>query len=742
MPGHLKQTPPEGFRLQGTDGIRAEVKLSSSPDLAGMSPQQVFLEHNVITDAFMELYAYAHVRLLIHQGRLNPGDNIVVGWDPRDPGGTFVNAVVRGVRKARANALVLGVVPTPLVPAYMLYKNAGGGLMVTASHNPKDQNGIKTFFAHRGMKLLPQNDIELTQAILKVNHKNLAKIKLSGKKVDARRDALEWFESFSLHPENSWTDYVSFKNIVLVVDPANGALTGFAARMFRRAGFGRVYEVNRKLNGDVNLNSGVADLEGHPAIAPSMIAKGSGAFSKHAAVIKVFELGRKHKKEILAGKRRVAGAVFDGDGDRFYRLDYNPYNDSLIVLSGDETAYLQAKYLMARNPEQYKNTAYINTVESDFNAGRAAEQLGLNLQLAAVGDKWILLRIAIMIAETHLKSLAKKAKQTKSRDGKRIQKAIPDLKSRLRKAARARFPDAHQFAEIEQVISRLEQQTHLLKTAPQGITAPLKNLPFAVGSEETGHNITLGWMETGDAHRVPLFCGNGLKSALNTFAATQYLLGNRATASYFSHLTKPFSPGYKKTDYAFYVKKERFHKNSAVWKRVKRCILAEAEHLGYSGKAVNFPEDPDMLYMSLKPSAAGKNSSRPSAAVFVRNSGTENKIGVNLRCHRRDAGKLRKVGEEVCRVLFTSIKDADHHYYKMELDILNQLATGLGPEQIRGRRSLRSRGAVPLPEHRIRVEPQFLPRLLMEMKKQNLIQLTPNGYRLTPRGQWYRRQTG
>lgn len=723
MSKHLKQTPEDGFRLQGTDGIRAEVKLSSTPDLKGLSPQQIFLEQNVITDGFMELYAYAHVRQLIQQDRLKPKDGIVVGWDPRDPGGKFINAVVRGVRKAGADALVLGVVPTPLVPIYMLYKSAGGGIMVTASHNPKDQNGIKTFFAHRGMKLLPQNDIELTGAILRVNPKVLAKKKLTGKKVNVREEALGLFESFSLHQENSWIDCVSFKNILLVVDPANGALTGIAARTFRRAGFGRVYEVNRKLNGDVNLNSGVADLEGHAVITASMIAKGSGAFYKHAAVLKVFELGRKHKKEILAGKKRIAGAVFDGDGDRFYRLDYNSYNDSLIILSGDETAYLQAKYLMARDPEKYRNTAYINTVESDLNAGLAAEKLGLNLQLAAVGDKWILLRIAIMIAETRLKALAKQAKKTKNRSREQTNKAILGLKNRLRQAARARFLDAHRFAEIEQAITQLEQQARGVNTASHDSQDPLHNLPLAVGSEETGHNITLGWLETEDGNRAPVFCGNGLKSALNTFAATQYLLGKRTPASYFSQLEKPFPPGFKKTDYAYYVKKERFYKNSAVWKKVKRCILEEAGALGFSCKTEHFPEDSDMLYLALKPVAVGKTSSRTSAAVFVRNSGTENKIGVNLRCDRKDAGKLQKVGEKVCRVLLTFIKDVDHHYYKKEQSVLNQIAAG------------------PLPEHRIRMEKQFLPRLLTEMKKQNLVLMTPKGYSLTPRGKWYRSQT-
>ena len=141
----------------------------------------------------MEIYAYAHVKELILKGGAQIGDSIVIGWDPRDPRGNFTSAVVSGVCKAGANALILGVVPTPLVPMYMLYKNALAGFMVTASHNPKDQNGIKTFCSFRGLKLLPENDVALTRAVLEVNPSTLRKLSLKGKRIDSRREALKLF---------------------------------------------------------------------------------------------------------------------------------------------------------------------------------------------------------------------------------------------------------------------------------------------------------------------------------------------------------------------------------------------------------------------------------------------------------------------------------------------------------------------------------------------------------------------
>ncbi|MBI5428673.1 MAG: hypothetical protein HZA02_10420 [Nitrospinae bacterium] len=752
-PSKISETP--GFRLQGTDGIRREVKPASAPELAGLSPQEAFLERGFITEEFMELYAYAYSRQLVEEGAEKRP--VVIGWDPRDTRGMFNSAVARGARKAGMNVLRLGVVPTPLVPLYMTHKNARGGFMVTASHNPRDQNGIKIFHSYRGMKLLPQNDVELTRAVLALDYRSLKDLPETGEAVDCRDDALDLFARFSLDPENSWLPpgtppgatppradaeagcgsplqrgpggfafRRSLRVIVasppfdkggvggfargatLIVDPANGALSGIAADIFRRAGFEEVVEVNASLDGDVNLYSGVADLEGHKTIPAKAIERDSGPFRRHKAIVKLFELGRKYKKEILAGKRTVSGAVFDADGDRFYRLDYDPFRDAIVVLGGDETAFLQGKYLMARDPKRYRGAAYINTVESDFNAGKAAAELGFKFVLSPVGDKWILSRIASLIAGTRQLGIS----------------------------------DVRRFEELEKGKAAME----------------LDRIPFAVGSEETGHNITLGRLgqraagpngpdldgasatldamppragaeaERSAATRrrsgafpggTPVFFGNGVKSALNTFAASQFLLAKKSPRARFAFLEKPFKPGFKQTLYVYYVKKPLFHKGSKIWNRVKRTLLDEGRKLGYDVKTLAFPEEPDMLYLALKPGRGrGKTRSSP-AGIFVRNSGTENKIGINLRGARTDAAKLRAVGERAARILLASLKDEANHFYKLELEVLSQVA------------------GKPRSEGEIDLNPAERTRLLNEMTKQDLIRLFPEGYRLSPRGKWY-----
>ncbi len=690
------------FRLQGTDGIRREVREASA--FPGLTPLEVFLTHGVITESFMELYAYAHVSQAIASGRMRPEAGFVVGWDPRDPNGTFSEAVVRGVRKAGAAALVLGVVPTPLVPMTAVHKNAGGGFMVTASHNPKDQNGIKTFCAYRGMKLLPANDAALTRAIRDTDWQRVEPLPPAGERIELRAEALDLFRRFSLLESNSWIDAAllpALKQFTLVVDPANGSLSGIAAEVFKLCGFGRVVEVNGKLNGDVNLHSGVADLEGLSAITPDMIEKPAGAFRRHKAVVKLFELGRKSRDALKLGSRRVAGAVFDADGDRFYRLEYDPFADALLVLSGDETAFLQARHLLEKDPKAYRNTLYINTVESDLNAATAAKSLGLKPKLTAVGDKWILLQTAFLIAEAKLAHLKKNAA------GK-----LPARLTGLWDAVRKQDAfDVDAFAELETTLDA-EMPSQPAWDAFAGKTGRLK---LAVGSEETGHNITLGRLETDDGGAVPVFFGNGLKSALNTFAATETLFAGQRTRRYYSGIHRPFPPGYKATLYAYHIDKARFSRDSEVWKRVRKTILSTARDLGFKGSAQRFPEDPDMLYLTLKQSVDAD-----PAAVFVRNSGTENKIGVNLRGAKKQAKALNAIGEAVLRLLLAEMKDTDDRFYKLERDVLNLAAGG------------------PVAENKLKVDKAVRPRLLAEMGKQGLIQLSDMGYRLTPRGKWYR----
>jgi phosphomannomutase len=583
--------------------------------------------------------------------------------------------------------MVLGVVPTPLVPLFMLHNGAAGGIMVTASHNPKDQNGIKLFLPFHGMKPLPSDDCDLTRNLLKQNFDAIKKFSLKGGRTNCRQKALALFQHFSLLPKNSWIDSPdTLKDLILVVDPAFGALTGIAAQIFQEAGVGKVLEVNAGKNGEVNLRSGVADLEGCPRITADMILKPTGLFHSHKAIVKLFQLGRANKKFAESGKKRIAGAIFDADGDRFFRLEYDPFQDTLWVLSGDETAILQARHLLSRFPENYTGSLYINTVESDLNASASAESMGLTPLLTAVGDKWILLKI-------HLAILQQKLLMAKHSPKK--QKELKNKIALLQKKG----------------VTRVGDLLSLEASIPPSQTAAKNNFAvLAVGSEETGHNITTAFLTLPNWKEVPIYFGNGLKSALNTFSATEHLAATLSPKRYIQSVRQPFLPGFKSTLYTYYIRQELFCRDSQVWRKVKRLLFQSAKQSGYSAKTRNFPDDPDMLYISLSGRKAG---------IFVRNSGTENKISVNLRGRKSDARKLKKIGLEILKLLFFLLKNRDSLFYKMELYVLSQIASR------------------PVIDEELKVKNPYKSRLINEMRKQNLIQLSLEGNHLTPLGKWY-----
>ena len=692
------------LRIQGTDGIRSEVRLSSSEEAENLTPQEVFLELGYITEEFMEMYAYAHTRRLISAGKIQAGNNIVIGWDPRDPKGNHNSAVVRGVCKAGLNAMILGVVPTPLVPMYMIYKNACGGFMVTASHNPKDQNGIKIFCSFKGLKLLPANDTILTRSVLELESSSLDKLPIIGKRIDSRREALELFYNFSIGQKNTWIPselkITLFKNITLVVDPANGSLSEIAVKIFSQIGFRNVIEINSKLNGNVNLKSGVADLEGKTIITKEMTKKGAGLFSEHLAITKLFELGHENRASVARGKQRICGAIFDADGDRFYRLDYDASKDALIIMNGDESAFFQAKYLITTSPKRYKGTRYINTVESDLNISPALKEQGFLPLLTPVGDKWILLKIALLIIEKQIR-VVKKSKENKVLLSN-ILKKWKDIQSKD-------FLNVLNLEKLESELSEFDKIKY--KAEPPQSTE--KNTLFSIGNEETGHCITEGHLTLKNKKQVPVFLGNGIKSAINTFVSTQVLLGSKSTQAYFSNLYHPFPLGYKKTLYTYYVNKKLFYKNSSLWNQVKTSVYQEARSKNFSPRITSFPEEPDMLYIVLNSNKGGH------AAVFVRNSGTENKIGVNLRGPMKSAAKLKFIGEKCIRVLLSSMKDFENHLCKLEEDILNQLIHGS------------------VSNTKLKFKKPVGNRVLLEMGKQDLIKLTENGHALTSLGKWY-----
>ena len=545
--------------MQGTDGIRRRVALSLNDAVNGLSPLEAYTQKGFITEQFLEQYTYAYCSSLPEESE------VVVGWDPRDTQGAFTSAVVSGVRKAGCSAIVVGVFPTPGIALYHIWRGAAASLAVTASHNLAEYNGLKIFQGPQAMKMFADEERALTKRVIALDYDSQVEpLAPLGNRIDARAEALDMISRFHLDPRNSWLpEGDTLGDFPLIVDAANGAYSEIAANLLRRIHGGDVVEVNADAaSGQVNFRGGVTDLEG-----VTEIGRADPHFKDHIGVQAVLDL-------------RGKAMVFDADGDRFFRLDYDHEEDKVLVGAGDRNALLQAAYL-ARNDQS--GNLFVTTVESDLNAYRAAEDMGFRTILTGVGD---------------------------------------------------------------------------IRILHHAVVNPRR---FVIGSEESGHTITPGWLTTRGGEDVRVFVSNGLKSAINTFVAS------RGKTS--KEIHQPFRSGFKRNSVVYHVRKELFYSGSEVYKGVERLIAAEV-HLGQV-EEVAFDDELDLLYLAVRDAAGRQN-----AAVFVRNSGTEDRTVVSVRGRLEDSEALTSIGILAAGYIAGSMKDRTHPIALAEQEVLATLKEG------------------------------------------------------------------
>ncbi len=353
-------------KIFGTDGVRGVVSLERPS--AGSNFLQLFSLSHKLTPELVRNTARSFAASLLLSGSAKKGDTILVGEDGRDyyDGKPFKSALIDGLRLGGFEVADAGVIATPGLPVIMAVKKYKAAAMLTASHNPSNQNGVKFFV--EGLKVLPEGvcgDYAITAGVY-----GLLFGLEGGVKPPPRGRAL--YESGTIYSEVT-AKAVPFKEglkgLELIFDPANGAGTVFGKRIFRALHI-KAKCVNDDPRGyNINQGGGVALLEG----------------------VEKFEYSESQKHLPQAVKELIAdniayGLVLDGDGDRCYLLANNSLRKAVYVINGDKLSFLIARYLKASVPEGI----FINTVESDLMAALSAEkELGLKTRLACIGDKWV-----------------------------------------------------------------------------------------------------------------------------------------------------------------------------------------------------------------------------------------------------------------------------------------------------------------------------------------------------------------
>ena len=266
----------------------------------------------------------------------------IVGQDSRASGEFLEAAVVAGLASAGVDVYRVGVLPTPAIAHLVAESGADLGVMLSASHNPMPDNGIK-FFAKGGGKL----DDALEAAIEKRMGEPWQRP--TGRNVGRVINDDSAAERYIFHLLNSLT--TNLTGIKVVVDCANGAASRVAPRTYTRAG-AEVIAISSEPDGwNINENCGSTHLENLKA--------------------KVLELGAD------------LGIAHDGDADRCLAIDSNGNEVDGDFIMAILAAEWQSRGLL-------KNETIVGTVMSNLGFFKAMESLDINVETTAVGDRYVL----------------------------------------------------------------------------------------------------------------------------------------------------------------------------------------------------------------------------------------------------------------------------------------------------------------------------------------------------------------
>lgn len=309
----------------GTDGVRGEANIELTPELAfklGRCGGYVLSQHE--------------------SDERRP--RVLVGRDTRISGQLLENALIAGLLSVGIEVFQLGVISTPGVAYLTRVQKASAGVMISASHNPAQDNGIK-FFGNDGFKLVDEQEAEI-EALLDATEDTLPRPSAQG--LGTVEEFPEGLLKYSQFLKQTISGDLS--GVTVCVDAANGATATSVNRLF-------------------------ADLETDfytMAASPDGVNINEGVGSTHPEKLAAF----------VVEKSADAGLAFDGDGDRVIAVD-----ELGNIIDGDKIMYICAKHLSRQ--KRLKQDTIVTTVMSNLGFHKAVEEIGLKDVVTQVGDRYV-----------------------------------------------------------------------------------------------------------------------------------------------------------------------------------------------------------------------------------------------------------------------------------------------------------------------------------------------------------------
>ena len=306
----------------GTDGVRGEANVELTPELA------------------FKLGRFGGYVLSQHE---NERPRVFVGRDTRISGQLLVSALVAGLLSVGIEVYLLGVVATPGVSYLVRTEKASAGVMISASHNPALDNGIK-FFGADGFKLDDEREFEIEE-LLDADEDTLPRPSAEG-----LGTVVDYPEGLRKYVKFLVSTGIDLEGMPIALDMANGAASASARDVFLDLG-ADITVMGDQPNG-LNINDGVGST--HP----------------------------ENLQELVKKSECQMGLAFDGDSDRLIAVDENGE-----LVDGDKIMYIIGKYL-AQKGQLAKNTI-VTTVMSNLGFHKALEREGIEKAITAVGDRYV-----------------------------------------------------------------------------------------------------------------------------------------------------------------------------------------------------------------------------------------------------------------------------------------------------------------------------------------------------------------
>ena len=309
-------------RLFGTDGVRGK---------AGEFP----LDHETVARLGAAL-----VRAMRAEGRQL---RFIAGRDTRESGEWIERELARGVRSEGAHMTTAGVLPTPAVAYVTREMGYDAGLVISASHNPFQDNGIKVF-SGRGEKFTETLERQV-EAIIADGSWSV------GGSADVPVERTDVIDAYIAHARLALPEPQRLGRLKIAVDTANGATTTVAPRLFEELGFD-VHLLSASPDGrNINLDCGST----HP----------------------------QNLQRVVVEQGCRVGVAFDGDGDRAILVDADGR-----VIDGDAVLLMCARHLKSRG--QLQGNGIVATVMSNIGLEIALRESGIEMVRCPVGDKYVM----------------------------------------------------------------------------------------------------------------------------------------------------------------------------------------------------------------------------------------------------------------------------------------------------------------------------------------------------------------